>query len=291
MQEHKPWKYVIESGSHRPEFKFREVWQYRDLVILFVKRDFISQYKQTILGPLWAIINPILTTVVFTVVFGNMAKLTTMDIETVGNVVIPGFLFYMIGNIFWNYFSSTVRGISSTFISNANTMKKVYYPRLVTPISTALSKLITLMIQLLLFAILLIIFVLRGNAVLHWSMLLLLLPMLIIQLMLLSIGVGLTISSVTTKYRDMFMLVDFGLQLWLYATPVAYGLQLVPEKWMSLFMINPLTPIILTIRYLCFGEGYFNISYFCQSLFVSVLLFLLGIILFNRIEKNFIDTI
>lgn len=291
MQERKRWKTVIDSGSSRLEFKLREVWQYRDLVILFVKRNFISKYKQMILGPLWAIVNPLLTTVVFTVVFGNLAKLPTMDSVPGGNAVVPSFLFYMIGNILWHYFAGTVRETANTFIQNANIMGKVYYPRLVTPISTAGAGLITLAIQLLLFVILLVVSVLRKNAVIHPSVPLLLFPLLIFQLMLLGLGVGLTISAVTTKYRDMLMLVDFGLQLWLYTTPVAYGLQLVPEKWMNLYMLNPMTSIVVTARYLCFGEGYFKLSYFCQSWIMSVLIFLLGILLFNRIEKDFIDTI
>lgn len=291
MEEKQNWKYVIEPAERSWKLKYREVWQYRELIILFVKRDFISKYKQTILGPLWAIINPVLSTVVFTIVFGNLAKLTVLDSAQSGNVIIPGFLFYMIGNILWNYFSGTVKDVSHTFIRNAGIMRKVYYPRLVSPISSAVSGLIRLIIQLMLFIIIFLFCIVKGTAVAHPSASLLLFPLLIMQLMAFSMGVGLAISAVTTKYRDMIMLVDFGIQLWMYATPIVYGLKLVPEKWLDVFMLNPLAPIVITARYLCFGEGYFRMWYFLRGWLISMIIFLVGLFLFERTEKNFVDTI
>ena len=285
------WKYVIDSENRRFELKFREVWQYRDLVLLLVKRDFASKYKQMRLGPLWSIINPVIYTVFFTIVFGNLAKLPTMDVPATGNVVVPTFLFYMIGNVLWSYFSSTVSGISRVFLQNAPIMGKVYYPRLVSPFATTLFGLIAEAISMILFAILLLIFSVQGSAVVHPGPLLLLFPLIIIQIMLLGMGVGLIVSAATTKYRDITMMVDFALRLGLYVTPVAYGLQFISEKWLPLFMLNPVTPIITTARYLCFGEGFFQIQYYLISWFISVLIFLFGVVLFNRAEKNFVDLV
>ena len=222
------------SSEHKLfDLHVRETFQYRDLIFLFVKRDFTAQYKQTILGPAWAIIQPLLTTTVFTIVFGNLAKLTTADIP--GNYIVPGFLFYMIGNICWGYFSATLNATSNTFLDNRGTMGKVYYPRLVAPISTAFSKLISFGIQLTLFLILWLIFLVRGGTSIHVTPMLLLIPLLIVQMVILSVGFGIIISSVTTKYRDLAMLVSFGLELWRYGCPIAYGLLLVPEKYMELY--------------------------------------------------------
>lgn len=259
------------------------------MLFLFVKRDFVSKYKQTILGPLWAIIQPLLTTVVFTVVFGNLARLTTLD--AAGDHVVPGFLFYMSGSICWTYFSSVLQATSNTFIVNRNTMGKVYYPRLVSPIATALSNGISFAIQLGLFLLIWLIVFFQGGTSIHVTPKLLLLPLLILQLMVLSVGCGIIISSVTTKYRDLAMLVGFGLQLWQYASPIAYGLQLVPEKYLGIYMLNPVTPIVTTFRYAVFGFGYFSLLHYCISWIISLLIFFIGLILFSRIERTFMDTI
>lgn len=291
MEERKKWKYCIESKGKSNKPDLRELWQYRDLICLFVKRDFISKYKQTLLGPLWAIINPVLTTVVFTIVFGNLAKLPSMDSAKTDQVIIPSFLFYMIGNILWNYFSGVIKEISNIFIRNAQIMGKVYYPRLVSPISFAISGLIKLVIQMTLFMILFAIGLGKGIVAVYPSFTCLLFPMVVVQLMIFSMGVGLTISAVTTKYRDMIMLVDFGLQLWMYATPIAYGLQLVPKKWINVFMLNPMAVIVAAARYLCFGEGYFQPWCYVRSWIIVAAIFLFGIFLFSRTEKNFVDTI
>lgn len=287
--EKKQFKYTI-TGEHRLlDLHLRETFHYRDLIFLFVKRDFISLYKQTILGPLWAIIQPLLTTVLFTIVFGNMAKLTTSD--AAGDFIIPSFLFYMAGNICWTFFSAVVDATSNTFIRNQSTMGKVYYPRLVSPIATALSQLISFGIQLVLFLVIWAVILLKGETSVHATPLLLLLPLLILHLMVLSVGCGIVVSSLTTKYRDLAKLVGFGLQLWQYGSPIAYGLQLVPREAMGWYLLNPVTPIITTFRYAVFGFGFFDLKYYFISLFTSALIFFIGLILFSRIERTFMDTI
>ena len=287
MEQH--FKTHISSEHRLFDLHLKETLQYRDLIFLFVKRNFTAQYKQTILGPLWAIIQPMLTTVVFTIVFGNLAKLTTADIP--GNFVIPGFLFYMCSNICWGYFSSTLHATSNTFLDNRGTMGKVYYPRLVAPVSTAFSRLISFGIQFVMLTVFWLFFVIRGGTSIRITPWLLLIPLLIVQLMILAVGFGIIISSVTTKYRDLAMLVGFGLELWRYGCPIAYGLQLVPEKYMSLYLLNPVTPILTAFRYAVFGFGYFNLGYYIISWITSVVVFLIGLILFSRIERTFMDTI
>ena len=283
------FKTLITSEHKLLDLHLRETFQYRDLIFLFVKRDFTSQYKQTILGPAWAIIQPLLTTVVFTIIFGNLAGLTTADIE--GDYIIPGFLFYMAGNICWAYFSSTLSGTSNTFLANRGTMGKVYYPRLVAPISTALSKLISFGFQLGMLFCFLLYYVIRGGTSIQITPMLLMIPVCVLQMIILSTGCGIIISSVTTKYRDLAMLVSFGLQLWQYGCPIAYGLQLIPEKWRFLYMLNPVTPIVMTFRYAVFGFGYFDLQYCLISWGVSLLVFFIGLIQFSRIERTFMDTI
>ena len=280
---------VITSEHKLLDFHLKEVLKYKDLIFLFVKRDFTARYKQTILGPAWALIQPLLTTVVFTIIFGNLAKLTTADVA--GDFVVPGFLFYMAGNICWGYFSSTLQRTSNTFISNRNIMGKVYYPRLVAPISTALSTLVSFGIQFLMFLLFWIFYMIRGGTSIRVTPMLLMIPLVILQMMILAIGCGIIVASVTTKYRDMAMLVGFALQLWQYASPIAYGLQLVPEKAMTWYMLNPVTPIITTFRYAVFGFGYFDLGYYLIGWGVSLMLFFLGLILFCRIERTFMDTI
>ena len=284
------WLSEIKPAGKGINLNFKEIWRYRDLILLFVKREFVSKYKQTILGPLWAIIQPILTTVVFTIIFGNLAKLTTADAEIPQGVVVPSFLFYMIGTICWTYFSTTVSATSNTFIANMHIMGKVYYPRMVTPIATALSNLIPLGIQTVLFTVIAVITGLTGQSHFSPSWVILLVPFSILQLVMLSTGVGIIISALTTKYRDLHMLVSFGLELWKYGTPVAYGLLLIPVTWRGLYMVNPVAPIITTIRYGVFGVGYFSFGTYAMSWVMTLLFFFLGLIMFNRIDRTFMDT-
>ena len=283
------FKTTITSEHRLMNLHIKETFSYRDLIFLFVKRDFTALYKQTVLGPAWAIVQPLLTTVVFTVIFGSLAKLTTADVA--GSYNIPGFLFYMSGNICWAYFSTTLQATSNTFLSNSATMGKVYYPRLVSPVATAFSNLIAFSIQFAMFLCFWLFFVIKGGTSIKITPMLLFVPLCILQLIILSTGFGIIISSVTTKYRDLAMLVGFGLQLWQYGSPIAYGLQLVPEKWLTLYMLNPVTPIITTFRYAVFGFGYFNLTYYLIGWAFSLVVFFIGLILFSRIERTFMDTI
>lgn len=289
------FKTTITSKHKLFDLHIKETFKYRDLIWLFVKRDFTALYKQTILGPLWAIIQPVLTTFVFSFVFGSLAGLATGDIPGAFNV--PGFLFYMTGTMLFTYFSTNVNKVSRIFIDNRATMGKVYYPRLVQPIAASLSNLIPLLINFGLFLIVWLVFLLTGTTSIQVSLWLLFIPLVVLELMVLSVGLGMVISAVTTKYRDLQMLVGFGLQLWQYASPVAYGLTLITEskKWgqyLSLYTrINPLTPIVTTFRFSVFGFGYFDpITYFI-SWAISISLFFIGLLLFSKTEKNFMDTI
>lgn len=291
MQEiQQQWKTRIGPAKKGINLNFKEIWSYKDLILLFVKRDFVSKYKQTVLGPLWAVIQPLMTTVVFSIVFGSLARLTTSDVPG-QDLQMPSFLFYMIGTVTWTYFSSTVTATSNTFITNSSIMGKVYFPRMVSPIATSIANLISFFIQIALFIIITIIYVVIGAAQIRPSAYLALFPVLIIQLMMLSTGVGIIISSLTTKYRDLTMLVGFGLSLWQYLSPIPYGLALIPEKYLWLYMLNPVTPIITTMRYAFFGVGYFNLMYYLISVGVTLAVFFIGLIMFNKIERTFMDTV
>jgi len=239
---------VVDASRKWYQLGLKEIWDYRDLLFLLIRREFVVKYKQTILGASWAVINPLMTTVVFTVIFGNLAKLSTADTNDMLQYVLPKFLFYMAGSVCWEYFSLTVKSVSNTFLLNARVMSKVYYPRILSPISVAIAKLATFGIQLLLFFLLLVIEVIRGAAVIRVSAALLLLPLLMLQLVLLGLGTGIIVSALTTKYRDMAMLVEFGLHLWQFASPVAYGFAIVPEKWRLLYLLNPVSEIVVSFR-------------------------------------------
>ena len=263
------------------DFHLKEVLRYRDLIFLFVKRNFVSQYKQTILGPAWALIQPLLTTVVFTVVFGNIAGLAAEGV--------PSFLFFMCGNIAWQYFSGCLTSTANTFTGNAGVFGKVYFPRLVSPISTVLTNLISFFIQFVMFAIFLVVYWIRGEV--HPTWYALMLPLLLLEMAMLSLGVGVIISSLTTKYRDLKMLVGFGVSLWMYGTPVAYDIGIIPQKYMSLYMLNPMTPIINTFRQAFLGLGSFDLPHYLISWAVTLVVVFIGLMLFNRVEKTFMDTV
>ena len=289
------FKTTITSKHRLFDLHLKETFKYRDLIWLFVKRDFTALYKQTILGPLWAIIQPVLTTFVFSFIFGSLAGLTTADIPGTFNV--PSFLFYMTGTMLFTYFSSNVNKVSKIFIENRQTMGKVYYPRLVQPISASLSNLIPFVINLGLFIIVWVVFLITGTTSIHLTWWLCFVPLVVIEVMILSLGLGMVISAVTTKYRDLQMLVGFGLQLWQYASPIAYGLALVSssEKWGGLFSLyvyaNPLTSIVTTFRYALFGFGYFDGFAYLTGWAISLFVLFLGLLLFSKTEKNFMDTI
>lgn len=285
------YKTIVTPKGHMFNLNLKEIWRYRDLILLFIKRDFISKYKQTILGPAWAVIQPLMTTVVFTIVFGNLAGLTTVDVYSAKEIIIPGFLFYMAGNICWSYFSTTVSSTSNTFIANTYILGKVYFPRAVMPISITLSNLISFFIQFAMLTIFCLAYLVIGRTYIQVTGYAFLVPLCILQMMILSMGIGIIVSSVTTKYRDLAMLVTFGLQLWQYACPIAYGLKLIPERYLELYLLNPVSPIVTTFRYGMFGTGYFNLIYYLISWVVTLIVFFIGLIMFNKIEKTFIDTI
>ena len=264
------------------EFDFSEIWRYRDLILLFVRRTFVAQYKQTILGPAWAVIQPLFTTVIFTVVFGNLAGLAPQGV--------PTFVFYMSGSVLWNYFSGCLTGTSTTFTANSAILGKVYFPRLVMPISTVISNMISFAIQFCFFLVFFVYYLVIGNSI-HPNGLVLLTPLLLLHLAMLSLGVGIIISALTTKYRDLVMLISFGVQLWMYATHIAYDMAIIPEKYLSLYMLNPATPIINIFRYAYLGVGQPYWGHYGVSIIVTAVVLMLGIILFNRVEKTFMDTV
>lgn len=260
----------------------KELWKYRDLVILFVKRDLKNVYKQTVLGPLWIVINPFLSTFVFTVIFGIIANISTDGI--------PQFLFYMSGNILWSYFSNCFNRASSTFLSNARIFGKVYFPRLVMPLSGIIYNSITFLVQFVMFAILVAVYAFTGANV-HPNLLVLALPVLLIHIAFLGTGTGLIISSLTTKYRDLNVLVSFGLTLWMYLTPVVYPVSQIPESFRWIMLLNPVAPIVETFRFAFLGSGSFAWIYLLISAVVTAVILILGMIVFNQVEKNFIDTV
>ena len=267
------------------ELNFAETARYKDLIFLFVKNDFKTRYKQMLLGPLWAVIQPLLTTIVFTVVFGNIAGLPTDGA--------PKFMFYMCGNVLWTYFSGCLTGASNSFSGNAYLFSKVYFPRLAAPISTAIGNLINSGIQFLILIGFLIYFIVKGEVHSAYTSLWLA-PLLVLQVTMLGMGIGLVLSSVTIKYRDLRMLISFGVQLWLYATPIAYATSLVKEKIPSLYglyMLNPMASVCEAMRKIFLGVGNISAKYLCISLVISVCFFLLGILMFNRAEKTFADKI
>lgn len=275
------WTTVIQPKNKLFDLKLKELWTYRDLIVMFVKRDFKTMYKQTILGPLWIIINPILTTLMQVVVFGNIANISTDGM--------PQFLFYMAGNTVWMYFSSCLTKTSNTFVGNANVFGKVYFPRLVTPISIVLSGLITFVVQFAIFLVSDIYYAVKG--IVHPNLMVLLLPVLILEIAILGMGCGIIISALTTKYRDLAVLVSFGMQLWMYGSAVIYPVSSLPEKWAELLMLNPVVPIIEAFRYAFTGQGTFSVPYLVISMAISVVILFIGIVIFNKVEKTFMDTV
>jgi len=264
------------------DLRLKEIWQYRDLLLLFVRRDFVSRYKQTILGPLWFFIQPLFQTAVMAIVFGGMAGLSTDGV--------PPLLFYMAGVTAWNYFAGCLRATSNTFTANASLFGKVYYPRAVTPLSIVISNLIQFGIGLLLFLLFYGYFALQGYA-LHPNRTLLLLPLLLLIMGVMGLGLGMLVSAMTTRYRDLQYLVEFGVQLLMYATPVILPLSAIPARYQPLMAANPMTGVIETFKYSFLGIGVFSWELLGFSTAFTVLIFILGLMVFNRTEKNFMDTV
>jgi lipopolysaccharide transport system permease protein len=280
--EHEHWDRVIEPHGRLFDLKLREVWHYRDLLILLVRRDFVSFYKQTILGPVWFFIQPLFITITYTLVFGKMAGISTDGL--------PAPLFYMTGITAWNYFSECLTKTSSVFRDNSQVFGKVYFPRLIMPLSIVISNLIKLAVQLLLLFAMMGFYALKG-ASFHVTAYLLLLPVLIVQLALLGLGTGMIVSALTNRYRDLIFLVTFGVQLMMYTTTVVYPLSSVPLKYKWLIELNPITMIIEVFRRALLGQGTFTALSFGLSFLATLLIAAGGILIFNRVERNFIDNV
>ncbi len=276
------WTMVIRPKGHWLDLRLDELWQYRDLILLFVRRDFVAAYKQTILGPLWHLIQPLFTAITFTFIFGNVAGLSTDGL--------PKFLFYMAGTVAWSYFAKCLTSTSDTFAANAGIFGKVYFPRLATPVSIIISSLITFGIQFGIFLLFMAYFGVRGAGI-HPNNWILLTPVLLLLMAGLGLGFGIIVSSLTTRYRDLRHLVSFGVHLFMYATPVIYPLSTIPEKYKSLIMANPMTPIIETFRFAFLGAGTVDAMHLLYSASFTVVVLLAGILLFNKVERTFMDTV
>jgi lipopolysaccharide transport system permease protein len=275
------WTETIESEHSLLDLRLREVWRYKDLIYMFVKRDFVSGFKQTILGPLWFFINPILTTIVYFVVFGKIAKLPTDGI--------PQFLFYLSGITLWNYFSSCLLGTASVFTSNASIFGKVYFPRLVMPITIVISNLMKFGVQFALFLVVWIYYLSKGE--IHPNIWILATPFLVLLMAVFALGTGMIFSALTTKYRDLQMLLGFGVSLLMYATPVIYPLSTLGGIWKKLAIYNPLTGIFECFKYGWLGSGDFSPTILTISTIIIFVLLAIGTLIFNKVEKSFMDTV
>lgn len=276
------WTTVLRPKNKWYDINLKELWAYRDLVVLFVKRNYVTRYKQTVLGPLWLLITPIVTTLMYALVFGEIAGISTDGA--------PQLAFYLSGNIVWTFFAMCLNNTSRTFIDNAAVFGKVYFPRLVTPISTVITGMLDFMIQLVLLGIILLGYSISGVHI-NWNMWVLATPVLMLQIAVLGLGFGIIVSSLTTKYRDLSILVTFGVQLWMYASPVVYPLSQIPERFQEIYMLNPVAPIITIFRYAYLGAGEIPYAAWGISWIVTVLIVAIGALMFNRIEKTFMDTV
>ncbi len=278
----KEWTTVIKPRNKLLTLNIKDLWDYKDLIKMFIHRDFVTFYKQTILGPLWFIIQPLFTSGMFTVIFGRLAKISTDEI--------PSVLFYMAGIINWGYFSESLTKTSDTFIGNAGVFGKVYFPRLTVPVSVVISNMIRYAIQYTLFIIVLFLFIYRGVPV-KPGFLVLFTPLILVYMAIMSLGFGIWISSLTTKYRDLRFALPFFVQLWMYGTPVVYPLSLVPDKYKIFISLNPMVFVIEFFKKAYLGAGTVDYKYLGISLCVTFFVLFTGIIIFNRMEKTFMDTV
>ncbi|MDF2552048.1 MAG: transporter permease [Chryseobacterium sp.] len=275
------WTEIIEDSHSLFDLKLKEVWRYKDLVYMFVKRDFVSSFKQTVLGPIWFFINPIFTTLAYLIIFGNIANLPTDGA--------PKILFYLAGVMLWNYFSSSLTGTSSTFSGNAGIFGKVYFPRLVTPISVVISNLMRFGVQFLLFLGFWSYFLFKGEV--QPNIWMLATPFLIILMAAFALGAGMIFSALTTKYKDLSMLLGFGVSLYMYATPVIYPISVLKGPWRELAYYNPLTGIFECFKYGWLGKGEFSVLMLGLSTIIIFFILALGTVIFNKVEKTFMDTV
>lgn len=276
------WDMEIKPQSSLFNINFKELWRYRDLLQMFVKRDVVTVYKQTVLGPVWFIVQPILTTAIYVLVFGNIANISTDGL--------PKVLFYLSGIVIWNYFSESFNSTSNTFKQNEAIFGKVYFPRLITPLSKITSGLLKFIIQFCFLFAVLAYFMFTGTDV-QSNLYLLTLPLLVLLMAGLGLGSGIIFSSLTSKYRDLTFLISFGVQLLMYATPVIYPLSTVPEKYQPFILANPITPIVEAFRFTLLGSGTFSWMYLGYSALCTTVLLIFGILIFNKTEKTFMDTV
>jgi lipopolysaccharide transport system permease protein len=276
------WDLHIKPQDKLLNLHLRDVWNYRDLLMLLVRRDFVSFYKQTIFGPLWFFIQPIFTTVLFTFVFNKMGGFSTNGS--------PAPLFYLCGTIAWNYFSDCLTKTSTVFKDNANIFGKVYFPRLIMPLSLVVSNLVRFGVQFILFLVLYFYYFFKGATIIPNGYIFLF-PVVIFLMALLGLGLGLMITAMTTKYRDLAFVVTFGVQLLMYASPVIYSLSATPEHFRNVIAFNPLSGLIETFRYGFLGTGQFYPGAFTYSIVVTIIIFFVGLVIFNKVEKNFVDTV
>lgn len=278
------WDLEIKPQASLFDLNLKEVWKYRDLMMLFVRRDFVAQYKQTILGPLWHVIQPVLTTIMFLLVFGKIANIPTDGIEPI--------LFYMSGITIWNYFSTCLTATSNTFVANAGIFGKVYFPRLVLPLSVVISNIIKLGIQFGILFLGMIWFAIFKNIPIQFGVNWLLIPVLVIIMAGIGLGLGIIISSLTTKYRDFAVLIGFAIQLLMYATPVAYPLSFLKGKsFAAIIEWNPLSPIVEGFRYALFHTGSFQLQSLIYSIIFMVVVLVIGAVYFSKVERTFMDTV
>jgi lipopolysaccharide transport system permease protein len=277
------WTEIITPKKGLFDINFKEIWHYRDLIMLFVRRDFVSTYKQTILGPIWFFVQPLLTSLIFIIIFTRIAHLSTEGL--------PPLLFYLAGITLWNYFSDCFSKTSNVFVANANIFGKVYFPRLANPLAIIISNLIKFGIQLLLLIIILLYYIFDGKIVFDLNPMLFLIPYLIFLMAILGLGLGIIFSSLTTKYRDLTFLLQFGIQLLMYATPVIYPLSSATGKLKTVLSLNPLTPIIELFRKIILGQEIVDFSGLAYCSIFTVITLFIGIIVFNQVEKSFMDTV
>ena len=275
------WDSVIESRHSLFDINLKELWHYRDLLVLFVRRDFVTVYKQTILGPLWFFIQPLLTTITFTIIFGNVAQLSTDGA--------PKVVFYMAGITLWNYFSTCLTTVSGVFNANAGIFGKVYFPRLIMPLTIVISNLMKFGVQFLLFVCFVGYFTLQNQ--IHPNSWILLTPLIIVLMALISMGIGLILSSMTTKYKDLNQLIGFGVQLFMYATPVIYPSSSVPQNYQWVVELNPLVGLFDYMRYAYLGVGEFTILDLVYPSLFSIVILAIGVLVFNKTQKTFMDTV
>ena len=277
-----PWDFIIKPKSGWFNIPFGEIYRYRDLIFMFVKRDFVTFYKQTILGPLWYIIQPLVNSVIFTIIFGKLAKIPTDGI--------PPFLFYMAGTVVWGYFASCLTQTSNTFVANREIFGKVYFPRMTVPISIVITGLFQFLIQFVIFLGFLLYYWYQGAEVVPTNMILTL-PLILLQMAILGLGMGILVSSLVTKYRDLTFAMTFAVQIWMYLTPIVYPLSQVPEHYRNLYVLNPMVSIVESFRGAFLGVSSIEPHHLLISVLVTMIIFIIGVILFSRIEKTFMDTV